>query len=78
MKRFKKVQSKYKKKNMNSSLLSKALSSKKTSLTELYQFRMSNEMKTKIFAILEKKELDLSHVLREFLQSVIDEEESKS
>lgn len=63
---------------MNSSLLSKALSSKKTSLTELYQFRMSNEMKTKIFAILEKKELDLSHVLREFLQSVIDEEESKS
>jgi antitoxin component of RelBE/YafQ-DinJ toxin-antitoxin module len=63
---------------MNSSLLSKALSSKKTSLTELYQFRMSNEMKTKIFAILEKKELDLSHLLREFLQSVIDEEESKS
>jgi antitoxin component of RelBE/YafQ-DinJ toxin-antitoxin module len=39
---------------------------------------MSNEMKTKIFAILEKKELDLSHLLREFLQSVIDEEESKS
>jgi len=63
---------------MNSSLLTKALSTKRTSLTELYQFRMSNEMKTKIFAILEKKDLDLSHLLREFLQSVIDEEESKS
>ncbi len=63
---------------MNSSLLTKALSTKRTSLTELYQFRMTNEMKTKIFAILEKKDLDLSHVLREYLQSVIDEEESKS
>jgi antitoxin component of RelBE/YafQ-DinJ toxin-antitoxin module len=63
---------------MNSSLLTKALSTKRTSLTELYQFRMSNEMKTKIFVILEKKDLDLSHLLREFLQSVIDEEESKS
>jgi len=63
---------------MNSSLLTKALSTKRTSLTELYQFRMTNEMKTKIFAILKKKDLDLSHVLREYLQSVIDEEESKS
>jgi len=56
-------------------LLKKAMETKKTHLTELYQFRMTRQMKTKIFALLSEKDLDLAHVIREYLQSILEEEE---
>jgi hypothetical protein len=56
-------------------LLMQAMSTKKSDLTEIYQFRMSKEMKTRIFTLLDQKELDLAHVLRQYLQSILDEEE---
>lgn len=60
------------------SLLNKALQTKKkTNLTEIYQFRMSREMKIKIFDLLKKKDLDLAHVIRQYLQSILEEEENQ-
>jgi hypothetical protein len=56
-------------------LLMQAMSTKKPDLTEIYQFRMSKEMKTRIFTLLDQKELDLVHVLRQYLQKILDEEE---
>jgi hypothetical protein len=56
-------------------LLMQAMSTKKSDLTEIYQFRMSKEMKTRIFTLLDQKELDLAHVLRQYLQKILDEEE---
>jgi hypothetical protein len=60
-----------------SNLLNRAMETKKTNLTELYQFRMSQEMKTKVFRILREKGLDLAHVIREYLQTILEEEERK-
>jgi len=46
---------------------------KKVKLTELYQFRMSQDMKQTIFHILKEKDLELSDVLRKFISTIIQE-----
>lgn len=42
---------------------------------ELYQFRMSKSMKDQIFLVLRKRNLDLAHVLRAHIQTILLEEE---
>ena len=42
-------------------------------MTELYQLRMSREMKEDIFALLKSQNLELSFVLRSYIQTLLDE-----
>jgi len=42
-------------------------------MTELYQLRMSREMKEDIFALLKSQNLELSFVLRNYIQTLLDE-----
>lgn len=42
-------------------------------MTELYQLRMSREMKEDIFALLKSQNLELAFVLRNYIQTLLDE-----
>ena len=42
-------------------------------MTEFYQLRMSREMKEDIFTLLKSQNLELSFVLRNYIQTLLDE-----
>jgi hypothetical protein len=44
---------------------------KKEPLTEIYQLKMSENMKKKIFMILKERNLTLSMILRSYIEKII-------
>jgi hypothetical protein len=58
-------------------ILHELIVQQKEKQNQLYQFRMTKSMKDQIFFVLKKRNLDLAHVLRMHIQSILLEERER-